>query len=127
MVYGGSEYNGRMGNSLVSASCGPVTEELRVLMTGGSAGKTTILYKLKLGETVTTIPTSGFNVETVEHLTDEREKLSFTIWDAGLRSNATDRPLLRRYPSFSFVERNSRKGADFRCRCIGFRSDGRRV
>ena len=30
-------------------------------------GKTTILYKLKLGEIVTTIPTIGFNVETVEY------------------------------------------------------------
>ena len=29
-----------------------------------AAGKTTILYKLKLGEVVTTIPTIGFNVET---------------------------------------------------------------
>ena len=28
-----------------------------------AAGKTTILYKLKLGEIVTTIPTIGFNVE----------------------------------------------------------------
>ena len=35
----------------------------------GQAGKTTILYKLKLGEVVTTIPTIGFNVETVEYLT----------------------------------------------------------
>jgi GTPase SAR1 family protein len=32
-----------------------------------AAGKTTILYKLKLGEVVTTIPTIGFNVETVEY------------------------------------------------------------
>eukprot|EP01084_Bolivina_argentea_P166287 288732_1 len=32
-----------------------------------SAGKTTLLYKLKLGETVTTIPTIGFNVETVRY------------------------------------------------------------
>jgi hypothetical protein len=30
-------------------------------------GKTTILYKLKLGETVSTIPTIGFNVETVNY------------------------------------------------------------
>lgn len=29
-----------------------------------NTGKTTILYKLKLGEIVTTIPTIGFNVET---------------------------------------------------------------
>ena len=32
-----------------------------------AAGKTTILYKLKLGEVMSTIPTIGFNVETVEH------------------------------------------------------------
>ena len=32
-----------------------------------AAGKTTILYKLKLGEIVTTIPTIGFNVESVEY------------------------------------------------------------
>ena len=40
-----------------------------------AAGKTTILYKLKLGEVVTTIPTIGFNVETVEY-----KNLSFTVW-----------------------------------------------
>jgi ADP-ribosylation factor protein 1 len=38
-----------------------------------AAGKTTILYKLKLGEIVTTIPTIGFNVETVQY-----KKISFT-------------------------------------------------
>lgn len=32
-----------------------------------NAGKTTILYKLHLGERITTIPTVGFNVETVEY------------------------------------------------------------
>ena len=41
---------------------------IRILMIGlDAAGKTTILYKLKLGEVVTTIPTIGFNVETVEY------------------------------------------------------------
>lgn len=43
-----------------------------------AAGKTTILYKLKLGEIVTTIPTIGFNVETVEY-----RNVSFTVWDVG--------------------------------------------
>lgn len=43
-----------------------------------AAGKTTILYKLKLGENVTTIPAPGFNVETVEH-----ESISFTVWVEG--------------------------------------------
>jgi len=40
--------------------------------------QTTILYKLKLGEVVTTIPTIGFNVETVEY-----KNISFTVWDIG--------------------------------------------
>lgn len=43
-----------------------------------AAGKTTVLYKLKLGEIVTTIPTIGFNVETVEY-----KNISFTVWDVG--------------------------------------------
>lgn len=41
-------------------------------------GKTTILYRLKLGDVVTTIPTIGFNVETVEY-----KRLKFTVWDVG--------------------------------------------
>ncbi|CAI0551877.1 unnamed protein product, partial [Linum tenue] len=55
-------------------------KEMRILMVGlDAAGKTTILYKLKLGEIVTTIPTIGFNVETVEY-----KNISFTVWDVGL-------------------------------------------
>ncbi|KAJ5068237.1 adp-ribosylation factor 4b-related [Anaeramoeba ignava] len=51
----------------------------RILMLGlDSAGKTTILYQLKLGEVVNTIPTIGFNVETVEY-----KKINFTVWDIG--------------------------------------------
>ncbi|CAI0551878.1 unnamed protein product, partial [Linum tenue] len=56
-------------------------KEMRILMVGlDAAGKTTILYKLKLGEIVTTIPTIGFNVETVEY-----KNISFTVWDDELR------------------------------------------
>jgi len=37
-------------------------KEMRILMVGlDAAGKTTILYKLKLGEVVTTIPTIGMS------------------------------------------------------------------
>lgn len=37
-------------------------KEMRILMVGlDAAGKTTILYKLKLGEIVTTIPTIGIS------------------------------------------------------------------
>ena len=42
-------------------------------------GKTTILYQLKIGETVKRIPTLGFNVETVTY----KEQVNFTIWDMG--------------------------------------------
>jgi GTPase SAR1 family protein len=36
---------------------------MRILMVGlDAAGKTTILYKLKLGEIVTTIPTIGMEI-----------------------------------------------------------------
>ena len=53
--------------------------DMRILMVGlDAAGKTTILYKFKLGEVVTTIPTIGFNVETVEY-----KNISFTMWDVG--------------------------------------------
>ena len=58
-----------------------------------AAGKTTILYKLKLGEIVTTIPTIGFNVETVEY-----KNISFTVWDVGGQDKI--RPLWR-HCSFS--------------------------
>jgi small GTP-binding protein len=43
-----------------------------------AAGKTTILYKLKLDETVNPVPTIGFNVETVQY-----KKITFTMWDVG--------------------------------------------
>jgi len=66
-------------------------KEMRILMVGlDAAGKTTILYKLKLGEIVTTIPTIGFNVETVEY-----KNISFTVWDVGGQDKI--RPLWRHY------------------------------
>jgi len=55
-----------------------------------AAGKTTILYKLKLGDVVTTIPTIGFNVETVEY-----KNINFTVWDVGGQDKI--RPLWRHY------------------------------
>ena len=54
-------------------------KQTRVLMVElDAASKTTILYKLKLGEIVTTIPTIGFNVETVEY-----KNICFKVWDVG--------------------------------------------
>lgn len=70
--------------------------------------QTTILYKLKLGEVVTTIPTIGFNVETVEYkrISVSFQNLSFviffhaceiqfTVWDVGGQTRI--RPLWRHY------------------------------
>ncbi|XP_051911078.1 ADP-ribosylation factor 4 [Hippocampus zosterae] len=66
-------------------------KQMRILMVGlDAAGKTTILYKLKLGEVVTTIPTIGFNVETVEY-----KNICFTVWDVGGQDKI--RPLWRHY------------------------------
>lgn len=43
-------------------------KQMRILMLGlDAAGKTTILYKLKLNDSVNTIPTVGFNVECVSY------------------------------------------------------------
>ena len=53
--------------------------DYRILMLGlDDSGKTTILYQLKKGETVKTIPTIGFNVETLDYKED-----NLTIWDCG--------------------------------------------
>ncbi|GJY54520.1 ADP-ribosylation factor 2 isoform X1 [Tanacetum coccineum] len=62
--------------------------EMRILMVGlDAAGKTTILYKLKIGEIVTTVPTIVLRVfqsklnnsfESVEY-----KNISFTVWDIG--------------------------------------------
>ncbi|XKL65795.1 hypothetical protein PGB90_009215 [Kerria lacca] len=66
-------------------------KQMRILMVGlDAAGKTTILYKLKLGEIVTTIPTIGFNVESVEY-----KNICFTVWDVGGQDKI--RPLWRHY------------------------------
>lgn len=55
------------------------TRDVKIVMVGlDAAGKTTVLYKLKLDQVVTTIPTIGFNVETVEF-----KNISFTVWDIG--------------------------------------------
>ncbi|KAL9642885.1 hypothetical protein ABK040_010581 [Willaertia magna] len=66
-------------------------KEAKILLVGlDAAGKTTILYKLKLNENITTIPTIGFNVETVQY-----KKISFTMWDVGGQDKI--RPLWRHY------------------------------
>lgn len=58
---------------------GAAKTETRILMLGlDGAGKTTILYKLKLGEAVSSVPTIGFNVERLEY-----KNLTMNVWDVG--------------------------------------------
>lgn len=65
--------------------------EYRILILGlDASGKTTVLYKLKLNETVQTIPTIGFNVEMVTY-----KNASLTMWDIGGRDKI--RVLIRHY------------------------------
>ena len=67
------------------------SREARIVMVGlDAAGKTTILYKLRLGEVITTIPTIGFNVDTIEY-----KNLNMTVWDIGGQTKI--RPLWRYY------------------------------
>ena len=100
-------------------------KEMRILMVGlDAAGKTTILYKLKLGEIVTTIPTigeetagggqggaagegrgpltawggrlTGVVAPTGFNVeTVEYKNISFTVWDVGGQDKI--RPLWRHY------------------------------
>jgi len=67
-------------------------QEVRVLILGlDNAGKTTILYKLYApSRVIRTMPTIGFNVETVVY-----KNLHFNVWDLGGQTNI--RPYWRCY------------------------------
>ena len=57
-------------------------KEVRLLILGlDNAGKTTVLYQMQFGEAKVTVPTLGFNVETVNY-----ENLTFQMWDLGGQS-----------------------------------------
>ncbi|XP_005393181.1 PREDICTED: ADP-ribosylation factor-like protein 14 [Chinchilla lanigera] len=56
------------------------TKQAHILLLGlDSAGKSTLLYRLKLAKDVTTIPTIGFNVEMIQL----DSSFSLTVWDVG--------------------------------------------
>uniref|UniRef100_A0A0G4GZT6 ADP-ribosylation factor 1 n=1 Tax=Chromera velia CCMP2878 TaxID=1169474 RepID=A0A0G4GZT6_9ALVE len=66
-------------------------KEVRILVLGlDNAGKTTILYRMHSGEVVQTIPTIGFNVETVQY-----KNIKFQVWDLGGQTSI--RPYWRCY------------------------------
>jgi len=69
----------RMWRGLV----GDGANRCKVVIVGlNNAGKTTILYKLHLGQVVLTQPTIGSNVEEVKH-----DNLTFQVWDLGGQEN----------------------------------------
>lgn len=54
-------------------------QQFKIIIIGlHNAGKTTILYKLALGEVIVTSPTIGSNVEEVRH-----NNVRFQVWDLG--------------------------------------------
>ncbi|OBZ89142.1 ADP-ribosylation factor-like protein 1 [Choanephora cucurbitarum] len=82
---------GALFSSLFSKLWGE--KEVRILILGlDGAGKTTILYRLQIGEVVSTIPTIGFNVETVTY-----KNIKFQVWDLGGQTSI--RPYWRCYYS----------------------------
>uniref|UniRef100_A0A7S2YCR3 ADP-ribosylation factor-like protein 1 n=2 Tax=Entomoneis paludosa TaxID=265537 RepID=A0A7S2YCR3_9STRA len=69
------------------------SKEVRILILGlDNAGKTTILYRLQNegDEVVQTIPTIGFNVETLQY-----KNIKFQVWDLGGQTSI--RPYWRCY------------------------------
>ncbi|KAH9599289.1 Small GTPase superfamily [Trypanosoma melophagium] len=69
----------------------PTDKKIRVLILGlDNAGKTSILYHLQLGNVVSTVPTVGFNLETMHY-----KNISFEVWDLGGQANI--RPFWRCY------------------------------
>ena len=56
-------------------------EEFKIKMFGlDDTGKTAILYLMKLGTKIISIPTIGFNIETIDN---ENHEKNMTIWDIG--------------------------------------------
>ncbi len=66
-------------------------KDCRIVILGlDAAGKTSLLYKLKLDEDVCTIPTLGFNVESIQY-----KKVKMECWDIGGQDRL--RPLWMHY------------------------------
>ncbi|KAF6041293.1 hypothetical protein EB796_000455 [Bugula neritina] len=59
------------------------------------AGKTTVLYRMKLEQYMNTVPTIGFNCEKVKGHIGKSKGVSFTIWDIGGQDKL--RPLWNTY------------------------------
>ncbi|XP_034046679.1 ADP-ribosylation factor-like protein 4D [Thalassophryne amazonica] len=73
-------------------------QSLHIVVVGlDMAGKTSLLYQLKLKEFVDTIPTKGFNMERIKVSTgnSKANNTTFQVWDVGGQEKL--RPLWRSY------------------------------
>lgn len=87
------------------------SKEMRVVMLGlDAAGKTTILYKLHIGEVLTTVPTIGFNVEKVQY-----KNVMFTVWDVGGQEKL--RPLWWVAAAHKWQQIPPHRSSDDKCTC----------
>jgi len=90
----------RLGSRLSTVSSSLLeslpNSSFHVVMLGlDSAGKTTVLYRLKLDHYVNTVPTIGFNCEKIKGTTGGTRGVSFVVWDVGGQDKL--RPLWRSY------------------------------
>ncbi len=89
-----------MGNQLTEIAPNtpflPNFQSFHVVVIGlDSAGKTSLLYRLKLKEFVETIPTKGFNTEKIKVPVGNGRAITFQVWDVGGQEKL--RPLWKSY------------------------------
>lgn len=89
-----------MGNQLTDMAPStpflPGFQCVHVVVVGlDSAGKTSLLYRLKLKEFVKTIPTKGFNTEKIRVPVGASRAVTFQVWDVGGQEKL--RPLWKSY------------------------------
>lgn len=85
-----------IGGVVMGGSFAKLDSPVHIAMLGlDSAGKTTVLYRLKFDQYVNTVPTVGFNCEKVKGTMGKAKGVCFVIWDVGGQDKV--RPLWRTY------------------------------
>lgn len=80
----------------MGGSFAKLDQPVHLVMLGlDSAGKSTVLYRLKFDQYVNTVPTVGFNCEKIKGTLGKAKGVSFMIWDVGGQDKV--RPLWRSY------------------------------
>lgn len=87
--------SGGGGGGSLFDSINPSSQTLHIVQLGlDSAGKTTVLYRLKFDQYLNTVPTIGFNCEKIRG-TGKAKGVQFLVWDVGGQEKL--RPLWRSY------------------------------